>query len=110
MESPHGPAAIDQRAPGRGRDSARIAAGILVVAATVLLWPVMVPAVGAGLVAGGLVARRRADDARTRALATAAVAVGATMIVLMAALAVMSLGTQSGVVFTEMPSSLTPPS
>lgn len=110
MEPGHGSAAIDRRSAGRGRDHLRIATGILVVVATVLLWPVMVPAVGAGLVAGGLVARRRADDARTRALATAAVAVGATMVLVMTALALTSLGTRPSVVFTEVPTELTPPS
>jgi len=93
--------------PRTGARSWPLVAGILVVgAASILLWPIMLPAVGAGLVAGGAVSRRGSEDARTRVLATVAIALGIVLIAVMLAFYALSLGVGVGGDFREVPSLL----
>ena len=69
------------------------AAGALALA---FAWPIVLPLAGVALVAGGLVARRGEPDARTRTLATAAIATGAAMLVLFVAIALLGISVRGG--------------
>jgi hypothetical protein len=87
----------------------RLLGAILLVAATLLLWPVMVPAVGAALVAGGILTRRRSTDDKVRTWAMAAIAAGIVMLVLVVLFNLFSIGVRSEVGFKEVPTFLSPP-